>query len=195
MPKGKILALIAGLSFTAILSGCSDVISASREEPIRENPGNRTVGAYIDDEVIETLSLVNLNKGSDEMKASNISVTSYNGLVLLTGQAPSETARVEAEQIVSQIRKVRKIHNEIKIAGVSSAIARSNDLWLTTKVKAQLLTNDAIEGSRIKVVTDSSTVYLMGLVTMQEADNAINIVRNIAGVEKIVKVFEYVNQS
>lgn len=193
MNKGKILALLAVIGLSVTLSGCSDVISAGREEPIQENPGNRTVGSYIDDEVIETLALVNLNKGSGEMSSSNISVTSYNGLVLLTGQAPSETARLEAEQIVSQIRKVRKIHNEIKISGVSSALARSNDLWITTKVKAQLLTNKDIDGSRIKVVTDSSIVYLMGLVSAQEADNAINIVRGIAGVEKIVKVFEYVN--
>ncbi len=193
MNKAKTLALIASLSLTTIITGCSDVISAGREEPIHENPGNRTVGSYIDDEVIETLSLVNLNKGSEEMKASNISVTSYNGLVLLTGQAPSDAARAEAEQIVSKIRKVRKIHNEVKISGVSSAIARSNDLWITTKVKAQLLTNESVDGSRIKVVTDGSTVYLMGLVSTQEADIAINIVRNITGVEKIVKVFEYVN--
>jgi len=193
MNKGKLLTLLTALSLSLTITGCSDLISASREAPIQENPGNRTVGSYIDDEVIETLALVNLKKGSEEMNSSNIGVTSYNGLVLLTGQAPSDTARLEAEQIVSKIRKVRKIHNEIKISGVSSAIARSNDLWITTKVKAQLLTNKKINGSRIKVVTDSSTVYLMGLVTAQEANDAISIVRGIAGVEKIVKVFEYIN--
>ncbi|WP_286239718.1 BON domain-containing protein [Neptuniibacter halophilus] len=190
----KTLLLASGLSLSVVISGCSDVISAGREQPIKEDPGHRTVGSYLDDEVIETLSLVNLNKGSEQMKASNISVTSYNGVVLLTGQAPSESARQEAEQIVSQVRKVRKIHNEIKISGISSTIARTNDTWLTTKVKSELLLNKSIDGSRIKVVTDSSTVYLMGLVNQQEADNAILIVRNIAGVEKIVKVFEYVNR-
>lgn len=190
----KSIAIIAGLGLSVLISGCSDLIGAGRETPIQEDPGHRTVGSYIDDEVIETLSLVNLKKGSSEMEASNISVTSYNGVVLLTGQAPSDAVRSEAEQIVSQVRKVRKIHNEIKISGVSSALARSNDLWLTTKVKAELLTNENVEGSRIKVVTDSSTVYLMGLVNPQEADVAINIVRNITGVEKIVKVFEYVQR-
>lgn len=193
MNKIKQLALISTLALSTLLSGCSDIISAGRENPIQENPGHRTVGSYIDDEVIETLSLVNLNKGSEEMKASNISVTSYNGLVLLTGQAPSQAARAEAEQIVSNIRKVKKIHNEIKISGISSGISRTNDVWITTKVKAQLLTNKAVNGARIKVVTDNSTVYLMGLVSTQEAENAVNITRNIAGVEKIVKVFEYVN--
>jgi osmotically-inducible protein OsmY len=194
MINSKTLLLITGLSLSVIISGCSDVISVSREEPIQEDPGHRTVGSYIDDEVIETLSMVNLAKGSEQMKATNVSVTSYNGVVLLTGQAPSDAARNEAEQVVSQVRKVRKIHNEIKLSGVSSALARTNDTWLTTKVKAELLTNENVEGSRIKVVTDSSTVYLMGLVSPQEADTAISIVRGIPGVEKIVKVFEYVNR-
>ncbi|MDO6512858.1 MULTISPECIES: BON domain-containing protein [unclassified Neptuniibacter] len=194
MINSKTLVLITGLSLSVIISGCSDVISVAREEPIQEDPGHRTVGSYLDDEVIETLSMVNLAKGSEQMKATNISVTSYNGVVLLTGQAPSEAARSEAEQIVSQVRKVRKIHNEIKLSGVSSALARTNDTWLTTKVKAELLTNESVEGSRIKVVTDSSTVYLMGLVSQQEADTAISIVRGIPGVEKIVKVFEYVSR-
>ena len=194
MINTKSLLLITGISFSVFLTGCSDVISAGRQDPIKEDPGHRTVGSYIDDEVVETLSMVNLAKGSEQMEASNISVTSYNGVVLLTGQAPNEAARSEAEQIVSQVRKVRKIHNEIKISGVSSAIARTNDTWLTTKVKAQLLTDESVDGARIKVVTDSSTVYLMGLVNTQEADTAVNIVRGIPGVEKIVKVFEYVNR-
>ncbi len=194
MINTKSLLLITGISFSVLLTGCSDVISAGRQDPIKEDPGHRTVGSYIDDEVVETLSMVNLAKGSEQMEASNVSVTSYNGVVLLTGQAPSEAARSEAEQIVSQVRKVRKIHNEIKISGVSSAIARTNDTWLTTKVKAQLLTDKSVDGARIKVVTDSSTVYLMGLVNTQEADTAVSIVRGIPGVEKIVKVFEYVNR-
>jgi osmotically-inducible protein OsmY len=194
MINTKSLLLITGISFSVLLTGCSDVISAGRQDPIKEDPGHRTVGSYIDDEVVETLSMVNLAKGSEQMEASNVSVTSYNGVVLLTGQAPSESARSEAEQIVSQVRKVRKIHNEIKISGISSAIARTNDTWLTTKVKAQLLTDESVDGARIKVVTDSSTVYLMGLVNTQEADTAVSIVRGIPGVEKIVKVFEYVNR-
>lgn len=188
------LALLTALSCSILVTGCSDVISAGAEAPLREDHGNRTIGSYVDDEVIETLALVNLNKGSEEMKATNISVTSFNGQVLLTGQAPSDASRLEAEQIVRQIRKVKKIHNEINISGISSTIARTNDAWITTKVKAQLLTHENIDGSRIKVVTDSSTVYLMGLVSQQEADLAIHIVRGIAGVEKIVKVFEYVNR-
>ncbi|MFW1677554.1 BON domain-containing protein [Pontibacter sp. JAM-7] len=192
MKKSTALLLIT-LSTTIALSGCSDLISATREQPIAQERTARTVGAYVDDEIIETLSLVNLKKGSAELVASNISVTSYNGIVLLTGQAPSDRARQEAEQVVSNVKKVRRINNEIKISGVSSALSRTNDAWLTTKVKAQLLTNSQVDGSRIKVVTDSSTVYLMGLMTQAEANRAVSIVRGIAGVEKIVKVFEYID--
>ncbi len=185
--------LLTALAVPVGLTGCSDLISATREEPIAQDRGSRTVGAYVDDEIIETLSLVNLKKGSAELIASNISVTSYNGIVLLTGQAPSDRTRQEAEQVVSTVKKVRRINNEIKISGNSSAISRTNDAWLTTKVKAQLLTNSQVDGSRIKVVTDTSTVYLMGLMTQTEANRAVNIVRGIAGVEKIVKIFEYID--
>ena len=82
MINKKTFSLIAGISLSLFVTGCSDILSAGREGPIKEDPGNRTVGSYIDDEVIETLSMVNLAKGSEQMQATNISVTSYNGVVL-----------------------------------------------------------------------------------------------------------------
>ncbi|MGY8872134.1 MAG: BON domain-containing protein [Pseudomonadales bacterium] len=174
------------------LSGCSNLISASREEPIREDQGSRTVGAYIEDEVIENKTLVNINKGSETVRNSHISVTSYNGILLLTGQVPHENAKLEAEQIAAQTRKVRKIHNELEISGPTSSIVRANDGYLTSRIKLQLLADETVEGSRIKVVTENSSTYLMGLVTEQEADTAVNIIRTIPGVQRIVKVFEYI---
>lgn len=193
MIKRKTLSIMAAICLPLFSTGCSDIISATRSEPIQENSGSRTVGSYVDDELIETIALVNLDKGSEQMQDANISVTSYNGIVLLTGQAPSESAREEATQIVRQVKKVREIHNEVKIAGVSSTLSRTNDTWITTKVKAQLLTDSSVDGSRVKIITDDSTVYLMGLVSPTEADNIVNIVRGISGVKKIVKVFEYIN--
>lgn len=174
------------------LSGCSNLISASREEPIREDQGSRTVGAYIEDEIIENKTLVNLNKGSEAVKNSHISVTSYNGILLLTGQVPDENAKLEAEQIAAKTRKVRKIHNELEISGPTSSIVRANDGYLTSRIKLQLLADPAVEGTRIKVVTENSSTYLMGLVTELEADTAVNIIRTIPGVQRIVKVFEYI---
>lgn len=182
----------AALGSLILLSGCSSLISATRETPIQEDPGHRTLGNYIEDEVIETKSLVNISKGSEALRKAHVGVTSYNGLVLLTGQVPSTATRAEAERLTSQIREVRKIHNELQIAGPTSAIVRTNDAYLTSRVKLSLFTENNIEAGRIKVVTENGTVYLMGLVSQAEADLAVRITRQITGVQKIVKVFEYI---
>lgn len=188
----KKLLLAASLGSLVILSGCSSLISATWEEPIQEDRGSRTLGNYLEDEVIETKTLVNLNKGSVALRNSHVGATSYNGLVLLTGQVPNAATKEEAERITSQIREVRKVHNELEIAGPTSSIVRSNDIYLTSRVKLQLLAERNINGGRIKVVTENSTVYLMGLVSQKEADLAVRIVRTITGVQKIVKAFEYI---
>jgi len=184
--------LISAICLVSTLSGCASFISATREEPIREDSGKRTLGAYVEDELIENKTLVNINKGSTAVNSAHIAVTSYNGIVLLTGQVPSEAAKTEAEQIAMQTRKVRKIHNELEIAGPTSGIARTNDAYLTSRIKLQLLATENIDGGRIKVVTENSSVYLMGLVTEQEANMAISIIRTVPGVQRIVKVFEYI---
>ena len=183
---------VTTLCLLGTLGGCANIISATREKPIREDQGSRTIGAYVEDEVIENKTLVNLNKGSESVKNSHISATSYNGILLLTGQVPTDTAKNEAEQIALQTRKVRKIHNELEISGPTSTIVRTNDAYLTSRIKLQLLTNKSVDGGRIKVVTENSAVYLMGLVTENEAEAAINIIRTIPGVQRIVKVFEYI---
>ena len=116
----------------------------------------------------------------------------FNGQVLLTGQVPNESVKGEAERTVNKTREVTRIHNELEIAGPSSTIVRTNDVYLTSRVKLQLLTNKTVEGTRIKVVTENGVVYLMGLVSQAEADRAINIIRAVPGVQRIIKVFEYV---
>ena len=186
------LKYLTTLCLIGTLSGCATLIGAAREEPIREDQGSRTIGTYVEDEVIENKTLVNLNKGPDSVKNSHIGVTSYNGVMLITGQVPHETAKLEAENIATQTRKVRKIHNELEVSGPTSTIVRANDAYLTSRIKLQLLADKSVEGGRIKVVTENSSVYLMGLVTEAEATNAVNIVRTIPGVKRIVKVFEYI---
>ncbi|RVU30468.1 MULTISPECIES: BON domain-containing protein [Neptunomonas] len=190
----KVLKPLTVICLLSTLAGCSSIISATREEPIREDAGSRTMGAYVEDELIENKILVNLSKGSTSVKEAHIGVTSYNGVVLLTGQVPSEAAKSEAEQIALATQKVRKIHNELEIAGPTSTIMRTNDAYLTSRAKLQLLADESVEGGRIKVVTENGSVYLMGLVTREEAEKAINIVRTIPGIQRIVKVFEYISQ-
>jgi osmotically-inducible protein OsmY len=186
----KVLATL--VMTTTLVTGCSTIVSSSREEPIREDVGNRTLGNIIEDEAIELKVMVNLSKGSAPLAQSHINVKSFNGQVLLTGQVPNEGVRQEAEQIVGQTREVQRIHNELEIAGPSSTIVRSNDIYLTSRVKLKLLSDKSIEGLRVKVVTENGIVYLMGLVSQREADQAVAIVREVPGVQRIVKVFEYV---
>lgn len=185
---------IATLICSLTLSGCSNLISASREAPIPEDYGSRTVGSYVEDEVVETKAYVNLLEADSQLQGASVGVTSFNGIVLLTGQAPSEQVRNLAEQIVANVRKVRRVHNEIEVSGSTSTLNDASDVWLTLKTKSQLLIDEGVPGHRIKVVTENGTVYLMGLVSQAEADAAVGIVSGLGGVQKIVKIFEYIDQ-
>lgn len=175
------------------LQGCSTLVSSTREDPIPENRSSRTLGGMIEDNSIEFKAKVNLTKGSQTLSRSNVNPTSFNGVVLLTGQVPNEQTQREAEQVVSQIREVRLVKNELVIAGPTSMVIRTNDTYLTGRVKTQLLTESLTKALNIKVVTENGSVYLMGFVTKQEAENVVEVVRNIVGVTRIVKVFEYID--
>lgn len=191
--KTSTLSVVALLLSVSVLGGCASLVSATREEPIQEDKGSRTLGNYIEDEMIETKVLVNISKGTEPLAQSHVNVTSFNGQVLLTGQVPDENVRQEAERITATTREVRKIHNELEIAGPTSTIVRTNDVYLTSRVKIQLLADKNVSGGRIKVVTENGVVYLMGLVKRSEAETSVAIVRSVPGVRKIVKVFEYID--
>ncbi|SER17425.1 Osmotically-inducible protein OsmY, contains BON domain [Amphritea atlantica] len=181
--------ILAGL----LSSGCSTVVSSLKEEPIKEDPTDRTTGSFVDDELIEIKSNVNISKGSVELSSSHVNVTSFNGIVLLTGQVATEESRMEAEQIVSQVRKIRRIHNELTVTSPTSTLTRASDVWITAKIKANMIGDKQVDATQIKVVTENGVVYLMGLVTRAQADNAIRIVRGVNGIQKIVKIFEYID--
>ena len=181
------------LSLALALSGCSDIIKSTQQQPIQEDPKSRTTGSFVDDELIEIKALVNISKASEELKRAHVSVTSYNGLVLLTGQVPNENARQLAESVVRQVRKVRTVHNELAVAGPTSHIVRTNDTWITAKIKASMLGDDKVGVTNVKVVTENGVVYLMGLVSREDAESAVALVRESHGVQKIVKMFEYIN--
>ncbi len=185
-------ALIIVLVLTGLLQGCASIISATTSEPIEEKPDHRTTGAYLDDEIIETKALVNIDKAHPDLAQSHVIVTSYNGIVLLAGQVPSSELRQLAADTVAKIGNVRRVHNELTVSGNTSMVARSNDAWITTKVKTKMLASSEIEGSRIKVVTENGVVYLMGLVTREEANRAAEAARKTSGVQKVVRIFEYI---
>ncbi|PHN17716.1 BON domain-containing protein [Pseudomonas phytophila] len=187
------LSLLA-LTLCIGISGCSSVLTATRDNPIEDDRGTRTFGSKIDDSLIETKAAVNIAKASPDLdQNSHIVVTSYNGIVLLAGQTPREDLKALAEKEASGVQRVKKVNNELQVMAPSSLLARNNDAWLTTKIKSQMLTDSAIPGSRIKVVTENGIVFLLGLVTQQEATRATSLVQSVSGVQKIVKLFEYID--
>lgn len=185
---------LAALTFCLALSGCSSVLTATRDKPIDDDRGTRTLGSKIDDSLIETKVAVNVAKASPDLdQGSHIVVTSYNGVVLLAGQTPRADLKAMAEQAAASVQRVKKVENELQVIQPSSLLARSNDAVLTTKIKTQMFADNTIPGSRIKVVTENGIVYLLGLVTQQEAARATNLVQSVSGVQKIVKLFEYID--
>ncbi|MCA0894234.1 BON domain-containing protein [Microbulbifer agarilyticus] len=187
------LKTLVGGGLLALLGGCATVLDATHDGPIQPDPGERSFGTYIDDQQLETITKVNLRKAHPELKESNIDVTSFNGVVLLTGQVSSNDLRNLAGQTAQQVHSVRQVYNEIQVRGTTSVLARTSDTWLTTKVKGALMTDKEIDSGRIKIVTENGVVYLMGLLTRQEAENAAEKTRTVGGVQKVVKAVEYID--
>jgi osmotically-inducible protein OsmY len=156
--------------------------------------GSRSFGNKVDDQFIPSRVSDNINKANPELaQGSHIVVTSYNGVVLLAGQTPKAELKKIAEQAARATSGVRIVHNELQVTQPSSALARSNDTLLTAKIKTQILADNTISGSDIKVVTENGIVYMLGLVTRQQANLSVNLIQGVDGVQKIVKLFEYIN--
>jgi len=124
---------------------------------------------------------------------SHIEVTVFHRVVLLTGETPSIEWRAEAEGIAKSVPEVTRVYNQIVLQGPTSTLTRTSDSWITAKIKAEMLTTEGLRSGSIKVVTENGNVYLMGIVTRQQADIAVEITRSISGVQRVVKVFQYVN--
>lgn len=183
------------LAAALVTAGCTTVVGAvSGDEGIRQDPTERTFGTFIDDEHIETVAMVNLRKASEGLNESHLDVTSFNGVVLLTGQVRAERLVREAEAVVSAVKNVRRVYNELEVAGPTSMLTRSGDSWVTGKVKTRLIAAPEAPGRDVKVVTENGVVYLLGLVTRAEADAATEVARNVGGVRRVVRMFEYVGE-
>ena len=151
----------------------------------------RTSGMFIEDESIELKSARRIHQQfADE---AHVNITSFNRIVLLTGEVPSEDIKSSIEKLVMGIENVRKIHNEIAVASKTSLASRSNDTLITSKVKARFLAERKFQINHVKIVTENGIVYLLGMVTHQEAESAAKIASSTSGVRKVVKVFEYLN--
>jgi osmotically-inducible protein OsmY len=151
----------------------------------------RTSGIYIEDQGIEIKAEKNIkDQLGDKI---HVNVTSYNRNVLITGEADDETTKAKAEAIVKAVDNVKHVTNELAIDMKSTISNRNNDAYVTSKVKARMLKEGRFPANYVKVVTESSVVYLMGLVTKQEAEDAVEIASGTDGVYRVVKVFEYID--
>jgi len=189
----KIASLIT-IVILMMTTACTTIlVETTGPEGLTEDPGTRTAGAVVEDESIQTRIIVNMKSQEPRFRNSNFNVISHNGVVLIVGQVQSDELRTKASEIASQASsKIKRIHNELEVAGRTSMLARTNDTWISTKVRTQLTANKQVPASQIRVVTNNSTVYLMGLVSQSEGDQAALLTRNVAGVAKVVKVFEYI---
>ncbi|AOE83661.1 BON domain-containing protein [Pseudomonas sp. TCU-HL1] len=170
--------ILAGLALCLALAGC----------------GGRTVGKTIDDQSTPSKVRAKVEAASPDLKTnSHVVVASYNGVVLLAGQTPRADLKELAGQAAQTAQGVRRVHNELQVLPPSTTLARMNDSTITTKITTQLLADSKVPSSQIKVITENGIVYLLGLVTRQEAQLATSIVQGVSGVQKIVRLFEYTN--
>ncbi|MBU2885388.1 BON domain-containing protein [Gilvimarinus agarilyticus] len=176
-----------------ISSGCTSIIGATTNEPITIDPGKRSLGVKIDDQQIETIASVNIDKAHALLDQAPVSAHSFNAVVLLVGQVPTSDMRELAGATVKKLPNVRQVHNELQVQAPISLLDGANDSWLTTKIKSKLLTNRDIDGGRLNIITENNTVFLMGLVTHAEAKVITDIARHTGGVQKVVRVFEYID--
>ncbi|MEJ2609213.1 MAG: BON domain-containing protein [Candidatus Thiodiazotropha sp.] len=185
-----VLYLITALT----LQGCAVAIVGGAAATASIAHDRRTTGVIVEDQGIE-LKAHDLIAGDPQFKKqSSIHVTSYNMIVLLTGQTANETLRQRAEELVAGVEHVRRVVNEIEIGSTSSLGEISRDTTITSEVKIKL-TGINIEGFdplRVKVVTERGTVFLLGLVTQKEGDAVTDVARYISGVRRVVRVFEYI---
>lgn len=189
------ITILALLALTQ-LSGCAPAMVGGAAAGGAMVIDRRTPGAFIDDERIEW-SIRNAIRQDEELSSqSNVSVVSYDGVVLLSGETPSETLRSRAAEHARQVEKVRRVHNELAIAAPSSMMTRSSDTAITTRVKTRILgirDLEGFDGTKVKVVTENGTVFLMGKVYRREADAVTDTARQVGGVQRIVRLFEYLD--
>ncbi len=174
------------------LQGCATAVIGGAAAGTAVALDRRTAGVFVGDQEIELRALTRLGEAFPQ-KADSISATSYNRQVLLTGQVLDEATRSRATDVVKEIPDVRAVFNELSVAGVASLTSDANDAAITGKVKTRLLRDNNVPGTKVKVVTETGVVYLMGLVTQAEAQTAVEVARTTAGVTKVVTLFEFIN--
>ncbi len=179
--------------FCMSLTSCTPFMAATTEGPIKENYGERTFGSAVEDNAIESKALINIKRANAALADAHVEVKSFNQIMLIVGQVPTANDKQLISGIAEKIRNVKRVHNELEVGPNTSILTRSNDNLLITKVKGRFIGTDNVASGRIEVLVENGTVYLMGLLTQDEASRAVSATKKTSGIKKIVKVFEYID--
>lgn len=181
----SVLALLQGCVAPVVAAGVGAGISVTATD-------RRTPGAKVEDDTIEGKARKRIDEKYKD--TAHVNVSSYNRFALVTGTAATEEAKMDIERIVGSIPNVKGIANELAVANPSAVNSTTNgDARITSNVQVRFVKSPALKADQVKVVTQNSVVYLMGLVTRAEADAASDIASTTSGVQKVVRVFEYID--
>lgn len=181
------------IALASQLNACVPVVAGGVATAGAMVSDRRSSGTFIDDETIElkAVKAIGDNFGN---KVIHANITSYNRHVLITGEVSDEANKAKAEAAVKAVdNNIKKVINELKIKPNSELSERVKDSYITSKVKAEFIKKNIFPATYVKVITEAGTVYLMGIVTKKEADDAVELARNTPDVKHVVKVFEYIN--
>lgn len=183
----KLAALI--LTAASLLNGCAVVATGAAAVGVTAVSDPRTIGSQIDDQNIELKA--NAKLGNDKALADfRLRVISYDQNVLLVGQVPNQAMRQRAEDVIRDTNGIDRIFNQVRIGSQAGLSVQANDAWITSQVKLKLAANDHVDATDVKVVTENSEVFLLGIVDQQSAEVAVTIARNVKGVSRVIKAFE-----
>ena len=187
----RIVSLLLLVLVSGSLQGCFPIAAAGMGTGAMVSQDRRTSGAYVEDEAIENKAVNRIGKQFND--TVHVNVTSFNRIVLISGEAPGEAVKTEIGRMVSGIENVRSLNNELAVSGLSSLSARGSDSMITANIKFRFVGDKRFHADHVKVVTESGTVFLMGIVKRAEADAASEVASTTGGVQRVVKLFEYLD--
>ena len=187
--------LVLVLGSAMLLQGCvaAAIGGAAVAGATKVATDPRSMGTQLDDETLESRVNSAIKKDQQIKSEARISVTAYSGRVLLTGQVPNENLREVASSLAKGVQNVNDVYNEVRVGPKVDFAQISKDSWITSQINSKMLVDSKVKTSDVKVVTENNEVFLMGNVTQDQGNAAAEIARNVAGVTKVIKVFNYLN--
>jgi osmotically-inducible protein OsmY len=189
----RVAPLVTAAMLSLAVSACIPVIVGAVGAGAYAATDRRSLGAQADDKLIAPRVDKRISEALSDR--AHVDVNSFNRKVLLTGEVPDQASKDRAEEIARSVDNVTSVVSDLEIGGMTPSTARNNDAYITAKVKAELVSRKDIFANAYNVTTEKSIVYLMGRVTREEGDKAAAIAQGVSGVQKVVKVFDYISDA